>query len=379
MAGFGSRTQGMPVSIGFIYYNDVPPPPTGLVGLRRRQDRPSRVERRRRRRRPLRGLAVHRRRHLRASWTTCRSESYEDYAGHNGTTYYYKVRTVDSEGYAGRCHRHVSATPNPPATPSPPSVPSLLTPTADPEQPTVHLTWPASIDGGTPATGLAATPSSAAQRHRPLDDPAERLRGHLLRRHHRRLVDADWYYRVQAVDLVGNASDQRHRRPGDDRASIVYRDITVTNNSAADVYVWVQNAALLSVVRHDAELPSRPASGRGSRRAAAPSPGRACRAASTTSTTPLHVPVAEHLPQETRQRERRARRTSGRVPVMRGDDMTMRSVHAMSRRATRAWRRRPARHDAGRAAGRGHDDQRGHQRDDHCSAGWRSPGRTPIP
>ena len=30
VAGFGSRTQGMPVSIAFNYYNGAPPPPTGL-------------------------------------------------------------------------------------------------------------------------------------------------------------------------------------------------------------------------------------------------------------------------------------------------------------------------------------------------------------
>ena len=41
------------------------------------------------------------------------TESYEDLAVTNGTTYYYRVRTVDVEGYASVYSAIVSATPNP--------------------------------------------------------------------------------------------------------------------------------------------------------------------------------------------------------------------------------------------------------------------------
>ena len=70
-----------------------------------------------------------------------------------------------------------------------------------------------------------------------------------------------WYYQVRAVDLVGNASSNATVGPVT-TVPIIYRDITVTNNSAADVYVWVQNAALLTWYATDgAELTARPASG----------------------------------------------------------------------------------------------------------------------
>ena len=54
-----------------------------------------------------------------------------------------------------------------------------------------------------------------------------------------------WYYRVRAVDLVGNASANATVGPVT-TVAIIYRNITVTNNSAADVYAWVQNAATLT-------------------------------------------------------------------------------------------------------------------------------------
>ena len=262
VAGFGSRTQGMPVSIAFNYYNGAPPPPTGLavssvgdevVNLGWST--------------PSTGYVDHYEVWRSADGVTfakladAPSESYEDLSVTNGTTYYYKVKTVDDKGLAGLLSEAVSATPNASGDSVAPSVPTLLAATADAAQPTVHLTWGASIDGGTPATGLSGY---VIERGSSATGPWTVLQsayGDVFYDDIAAGWSTTWYYRVRAVDLVGNASANATVGPVT-TVPIIYRDITVTNNSAADVHVWVQNAALLTWYAADGtELPTRPASG----------------------------------------------------------------------------------------------------------------------
>ena len=243
VAGFGSRTQGMPVSIALNYYNGAPPPPTGLhvtsvgdavVNLGWTV--------------PSAGYVDHYEVWRSTDGVTfaklddAPSESYQDLSVTNGDTYYYKVKTVDDKGLAGLLSDAVSATPNVSGDSVAPSVPTLLTATADPGQPTVHLTWGASIDGGTPAMGLAGY---VIERGSSATGPWTVLQsayGDVFYDDVAAGWSTTWYYQVRAVDLVGNASANATVGPVT-TVPIIYRDITVTNNSAADVYVWVQNAA----------------------------------------------------------------------------------------------------------------------------------------
>ncbi|MGE5229151.1 MAG: fibronectin type III domain-containing protein [Deltaproteobacteria bacterium] len=262
VAGFGSRTQGMPVSIAFNYYNGAPPPPTGLavssvgdgvVNLVWNTPSTGYVDHYEVWR-STDGVAF-------AKLADAPSESYEDLSVTNDTTYYYKVKTVDDKGLAGLLSEAVSATPNVSGDSVAPSVPTLLTATADPGQPTVHLTWGASIDGGTPPSGLSGY---VIERGSSATGPWTVLQsayGDVFYDDIAAGWSATWYYRVRAVDLVGNASANATVGPVT-TVPIVYRDITVTNNSGADVYVWVQNAAFLTWYATDgSELSTRPASG----------------------------------------------------------------------------------------------------------------------
>jgi hypothetical protein len=70
-----------------------------------------------------------------------------------------------------------------------------------------------------------------------------------------------WYYQVKAMDVAGNSSGYATAGSVTTPAP-VYRTLTVTNSSSADVYVWIQNAGLLSwFATNGAESGSRPASG----------------------------------------------------------------------------------------------------------------------
>ncbi|HET6495131.1 MAG TPA: hypothetical protein VFH61_07185, partial [Thermoleophilia bacterium] len=245
VAGVGSRTQGMPVSIALRYESHAPPAPTGLnvtsagdgiviLGWVR----------------PAAGDVDHY-----EVWRStdgvsfakladAPSESYEDSAVSNGTKYYYKVKTVDSEGIPGPLTSAVSATPNVTGDTIAPSAPAPLVATAVPAQPTVHLIWSASVDGGTPASGLAGyiverSPTGAPGSWTTLQGGY----GDVFYDDTTAGWSTTWYYQVRAVDLVGNASANAVAGPVT-TAAPVYRSITATNNSSTQTYVWVQNAAL---------------------------------------------------------------------------------------------------------------------------------------
>jgi type II secretory pathway pseudopilin PulG len=240
VAGFGSRAQGLPVSIGYLYENHRPPPPTGLSATA--------------------GDVV-----VRLQWVTggdldhyeversedgvsfakladTPTEAYEDTAVTNGTTYYYRVRTIDPEGFDSVYSEIVSATPNPPVDSDPPSVPAPLAAAADADLPIVHLSWPASVDAGTPTSGLLGYT---------IERSTDGATGWVILQSGWEDITfsdttATWstqyWYRVKAVDVAGNASAYSMAGPVTTRA-VVYHSILVRNNSSSHTYVWVQDIA----------------------------------------------------------------------------------------------------------------------------------------
>jgi len=135
--------------------------------------------------------------------------SYSDETVVNDTTYYYVVKAIDELGNASPASAEVSAMPQVMSDTEAPSVPGGFAAAKNgPSQPSVRLTWTASTDTGTPASGLACyqierssdgvgswtavdgnvSPTAIAY----VDASAG--------------YDALWYYRIRAVDLAGNAS-----------------------------------------------------------------------------------------------------------------------------------------------------------------------------
>jgi type II secretory pathway pseudopilin PulG len=243
VAGFGSRSQGMPWSLALDFVNNAPPPPTGLQALGydgrvlltwntaatgsidhyevfRSTD----------------GVAYT---HLA---DTTSPDSYDDNAVTNGVTYYYKVKTVDSALLTGALSTEASATPTASADNVAPSVPAPLVATVDATQPTVHLTWTTSVDGGTPTSGLAGY---IVERQKSGSSTWERLQT----LYQGTVYDdttagwsTTWTYRVCAQDVAGNPSGFATAGPVT-TVVLVLRQITVTNNSNVQAYVWVQNVA----------------------------------------------------------------------------------------------------------------------------------------
>ena len=245
VAGFGSRTQGAPVSIALWYQNNAPPPPTSLAAL------------------PGDGAVY-------LTWVTpaigdlahyevwrstdgftfaklddAVSESYTDTAVTNGTAYYYKVLSVDTEGLSSALTAAVVAVPGVSGDATPPTPPASFTAQALSEQPTICLTWGESTDGGHPASGLAGYVIERSPNGSTDWTQLESLYQALDYDDIHAGWSATWYYRVKAVDLVGNASLWAGPVSATTGAQ-VFRTVTTTNNSSNNqVRVWVQDAATL--------------------------------------------------------------------------------------------------------------------------------------
>lgn len=240
VAGFGSRTQGVPWSYAFQYTNHSPSPPTSLttqagdgtvilswvaatVGdldhydVWRSTDNVTFV-------------------HLGDAAT---STSYTDSGLTNGTTYYYKVRTVDTEGFSGSFTSVVSATPIVTGDTTPPADPAPFTATPDSVLPTVHLAWTASADVGSPASGLAGYIVERSTDNATWA-PLQTLYEGITYDDTTTTWSTQYYYRVRAIDLACNQSGNALAGPIT-TATAVPRNIAVTNNSSQQSYVWVLN------------------------------------------------------------------------------------------------------------------------------------------
>ncbi len=262
VAGFGSRAQGMPVSIALQYTNNAPPAPTSLTALAgdgtvllnwivpatadidyfevwRSTDGVTFTK--------LVDVAMPATSHLDSGLT-------------NGTTYHYKVRVVNAEGLFSFFTDIVPAVPGVPQDIVAPSIPAPLTAQADAAQPTVHLAWAISIDGGSPTSGMAGyvlerspdgstwTVLQSLYEGNTYDDTAAGW-------------SSSWRYRVKAVDLAGNQSGYASAGPVTTVAPIL-RTLTVTNASRQQTYVWVQNPVLATwYAVNGAASTTRPSSG----------------------------------------------------------------------------------------------------------------------
>ena len=165
--------------------------------------------------------------------------SYMDAPVANGTTYYYKVRTVDTAGLTGAFTSAISATPTVPGDTVPPSVPAPLTATVVAAQPTVHLTWATSVDGG---SGLAGYIVERQQSGFATWETLQALYQGTVYDDTTAGWATTWTYRVRAVDYAGNQSGDATAGPVTTVAPVL-RQITATNNSNVQSYVWVQNVA----------------------------------------------------------------------------------------------------------------------------------------
>jgi type II secretory pathway pseudopilin PulG len=244
VAGFGSRSQGLPWSLALQFTNNSPPPPTDLAALA--------------------GDAS-----VVLTWTTAATggveryevfrstdnanythigdattdTSYTDTTVTNDTTYYYKVRTVDTQGLTGAFTAAITATPTAPKDTVPPTVPAPLTAVPVAGQSTVHLTWAVSTDSGTPTSGMAGYILERLRSGNTTWESLQTLYQGTVYDDTTAGWSTTWTYRVRAVDLAGNQSADVTAGPVTTSA-LVLRQITVRNNSNSNsVWVYVQNVA----------------------------------------------------------------------------------------------------------------------------------------
>jgi type II secretory pathway pseudopilin PulG len=243
VAGFGSRSQGMPWSIALNYTNQSPPAPTNLAALPGDKQvtltwttaaagnvQKYEVYR------SLDGVTYSK---LGEATTTT---AYDDTGLTNGTTYYYKVRTVDANSLVSVFTAAVSAVPTAAADNVAPSIPSPLTAAAVTGVATVHLTWITSVDGGTPTSGLAGYNLERQQNGSSTWQPLQTLYQGIVYDDTNAAWGTTYTYRVCAVDLAGNKSAYAMSSPVT-TSTLVLRQIVVTNKSTTQSYVWVQSAA----------------------------------------------------------------------------------------------------------------------------------------
>jgi len=169
--------------------------------------------------------------------------SYTDTGLSNGTTYYYTVRVVDTGGNSSLPSVEASVTPAVPSDTIAPSVPMGLAAVKVSGAPTINLSWTASVDYGSPASGVAGyvierSPNGASgwielQSMYPNTAYPDSSAG----------WSSTWYYRVAAIDNNANVSAfSAPVGPLTTDAQPRY-SLTVNNTRGVSIYVWVQNPA----------------------------------------------------------------------------------------------------------------------------------------
>jgi len=167
--------------------------------------------------------------------------NFTDQPLNNGDTFFYAVCVVDTEGNHSALSGEVSATPAVPSDTVPPSVPAGLAATKLPNTGTISLSWNASTDYGSPATGvlgyIVERSASGAGGWVQLNGSYPNVT----------YLDSSagwlstWYYHVAAVDNAMNVSAfSAPVGPVTTDPQPKY-SLTVNNTNGFGIYVWVQN------------------------------------------------------------------------------------------------------------------------------------------
>jgi fibronectin type 3 domain-containing protein/type II secretory pathway pseudopilin PulG len=166
--------------------------------------------------------------------------SYTDTAVDNGTTYYYVVRVVDTDGNESSFSAEVSATPAVQADTTPPTTPTGFTAVKLPLAPTVNLAWTPSADPGSPATGVLGYIIERSTDGGAHWTQIEGTYPNFMYPDSGAGWGATLYYRVAAIDNVGLVSGYAQAGPVVTDAQPKY-SLTVANTKSVGIYVWVQN------------------------------------------------------------------------------------------------------------------------------------------
>jgi fibronectin type 3 domain-containing protein/type II secretory pathway pseudopilin PulG len=175
-----------------------------------------------------------------------KTPAYTDRAVTNGTNYYYVIKAVDDLGNVSAPSAEVTVKPQLQADDQPPTVPGSFTAAKNgPSQPSILLTWTASVDQGTPTSGLkcyemerSANGTSGWVQLNPNVAPTaisyiDATAGY----------GATWYYRMRAVDNVGNASAYTAVKSATTDAVPKYTLTVRNDHNTSTLYVRVQSVA----------------------------------------------------------------------------------------------------------------------------------------
>lgn len=172
--------------------------------------------------------------------------NYTDTAVTNGTQYYYRVRVVDTEVPANTSAFSAVAGPLVPAVQADtvaPSTPNPLTATAVAGAQSIQLSWPLSTDGGTPASGVRGY---NVQRSTDNVNWSQILSADAFNQLSYLDVNVGWatrrYYRVQAVDVAGNASAWSPVASATTMTRPLHSLIVNNTSGSTTVYIRVQSS-----------------------------------------------------------------------------------------------------------------------------------------
>jgi len=172
--------------------------------------------------------------------------SYTDTGLVNGQTYYYYVKAVDDLSNTSSASSEVSAVPAVQSDTVAPTVPGSFTVTKNGDsQPSIRLDWTASIDSGTPTTGLLCY---QVDRSSSSSGPWEQIDSNvapsaLFFIDSTAGWEATWYYRVRAVDVAGNASAYTGALSATTDAQPEYTLTTRNDDTSSTLYVRVQSVS----------------------------------------------------------------------------------------------------------------------------------------
>jgi type II secretory pathway pseudopilin PulG len=162
--------------------------------------------------------------------------TYTDTGLTNGATYYYQVRVADDAGNLSDPSATITVVPEVVDDTTPPTVPGSFTATAVPDTPTVALSWGDATDLKSGVRGYIIERSA---------DGATwiEIQGDYSQTAYTDVSagwGSTWFYRVKAVDNVGNASAYATAGPVT-TDPLPMRTLAVTNNEGIHLYVWVRS------------------------------------------------------------------------------------------------------------------------------------------